>query len=160
MAKNWTINQLKKHASPDVVVPKANNRTARARSVKRQEKESALVPMEKRGYCFTLPYPPSSNRYWRFYRGVVVRSSDAVQYKKAVASALRYAGVDLLNGDISVAMIVYRPRQQGDLDNRIKILLDAMNGIVYVDDKQIAVIHAERREDKQSPRVEIMVEEI
>ncbi len=34
--------------------------------------------------------------------------------------------------------------QKGDLDNKIKSLSDGMNGIIYVDDKQIVNISAKR----------------
>jgi len=41
--------------------------------------------------------------------------------------------------------------------NRIKVVLDCLQGYLYADDKQVQKIIAERFEDKKSPRLEIWV---
>jgi Holliday junction resolvase RusA-like endonuclease len=56
-------------------------------------------------------------------------------------------------------LVVYRPRKAGDLSNRIKVLEDALNGIAWIDDKQIVEIHARREDDASNPRVEVRIEE-
>jgi Holliday junction resolvase RusA-like endonuclease len=53
---------------------------------------------------------------------------------------------------------VYRPQKRGDLDNTLKILVDSMKGIIYHDDEQVTVIHAERYDDKKNPRVDLLIE--
>ena len=50
-----------------------------------------------------------------------------------------------------------RPQRSGDLDNRLKCLLDSLNGIAWSDDGQIVEIHAYRHDDKKNPRVEIEI---
>lgn len=45
-----------------------------------------------------------------------------------------------------------------DLDNLVKLLMDAMNGVVYVDDKQVTTVVASKRYGTK-PRIEITVEE-
>ena len=47
-----------------------------------------------------------------------------------------------------------------DLDNTIKIILDALNSIWYVDDKQIVVINACKFWTMETPRVEIILESL
>ena len=47
-----------------------------------------------------------------------------------------------------------------DLDNTIKIILDALNSICYVDDKQIVVINACKFWTLETPRVEIILESL
>lgn len=47
-----------------------------------------------------------------------------------------------------------------DLDNTIKIILDALNSICYVDDKQIVSINACKFWTMETPRVEIMLESL
>lgn len=43
---------------------------------------------------------------------------------------------------------IERPtKKTGDLDNMVKTILDAMNGIVYKDDSQIVSLHATKRYD-------------
>jgi Holliday junction resolvase RusA-like endonuclease len=43
------------------------------------------------------------------------------------------------------------------LDNRLKVLLDALNGIAYNDDADIVELHAYRLDDKHDPRVELKI---
>lgn len=52
-----------------------------------------------------------------------------------------------------------RPTIRPDLDNIAKSVLDALNGLAYLDDKQIVLLKVEKFYDV-SPRVELMVEEI
>lgn len=104
----------------------------------------------------TLPFPPSSNRYWRVFRGHAVKSAEARAYQEAVFYTAR--GVEPLEGDLSIALRFFRPAKRGDLDNRIKQLCDSLQGIAYHDDKQIARLEAERFDDKKNPRVEVTIE--
>ena len=106
----------------------------------------------------TLPYPPSANRYYRVYQGIARRSREAIDYKAEVAWLARQAGVEPLEGDVVLTMHIYRPRRAGDLDNRIKVTVDALNGIAYSDDSQIVELHAFRHDDRARPRVEVAVE--
>jgi len=107
----------------------------------------------------TLPYPPSTNRYWRTNKkGHVYVSPEAKRYKTEVGWLVRAAGVDPLEGDIFITARVYRPQRSGDLSNRQKVLEDALQGYAYEDDKQIAGYYFTRHEDKRNPRVEIEIE--
>ncbi len=105
----------------------------------------------------TLPYPPSTNRYWRIFRGHAVRSAEATAYKRAVSAVCIQAGVDLLSGPVALEVRLYRPRKSGDLDNRLKVLLDALQGHLYADDAQVVELHAFRQDDKAAPRVELVL---
>ena len=109
-------------------------------------------------YAIRLPYPPSSNRYWRNFRGRMVKSTDARRYDAEVKALARLAGVfDPIEGPVSVRVDIYRARAMGDLDNRAKVLLDALQGIAYVDDKQIVEIHSRRFDDPGDPRAEVLI---
>jgi len=50
------------------------------------------------------------------------------------------------------------PTKKPDLDNVIKCFLDAMNDIVYLDDKQVVILHATQVYGRDSA-VEILVKE-
>lgn len=52
-----------------------------------------------------------------------------------------------------------RPTQKPDMDNIIKIVADALNGLAYLDDKQIVSCNIEKFYS-DAPRVEINIEEI
>lgn len=105
----------------------------------------------------TLPLPPSANRYWRNFRGRTVVSAEAKAYKEQAAWLARAAGMELIEGDVSVTMRIYRAAKRGDTDNFLKVGLDSLNGIAYSDDSQIVRIVAERYDDKKNPRVEVEV---
>lgn len=104
-----------------------------------------------------LPMPPSANRYWRNYRGVTVSSEEARAYKREVAYLARQAGIQPVHGPLRVTLHFYRPRRAGDLDNRIKVGIDALNGLAWADDAQIVELHCYRRDDKKNPRMEVEV---
>jgi crossover junction endodeoxyribonuclease RusA len=106
-------------------------------------------------YIFTLPVPPSANRYWRVWNNRIVVTDEARAYKDEIALLLR--ACIPLEGDVSVNFTVFRPRMKGDLDNYNKILFDALQGLCYYNDSQIVEIHSYRKDDKIKPRVEILV---
>ena len=82
-----------------------------------------------------LPVPPSANRYWRRAGTRLYVSEEGVAYRAAVAKLLR--GSRVLAGDVAVHAVWYRARRAGDVDNRGKVLLDALNGIAWTDDSRI-----------------------
>jgi crossover junction endodeoxyribonuclease RusA len=110
-----------------------------------------------------LPFPPSSNRYWRNVNGRMVKSAVARAYQDDAGFAYLTQSKTrghLLKGEIKVVLDFYRPARRGDLDNRIKICLDALQGIAFENDSQIVEIHARRFEDKKRPRVKVCISEV
>jgi Holliday junction resolvase RusA-like endonuclease len=105
----------------------------------------------------TLDMPPSANRYWRMGNNRIYRSDEATHYKTYVGLICNTAGIEPVDGDVRVVLRFFRPAKRGDLDNRIKVTLDSLQGHFYHDDKQIVEIHAMRCDDKANPRVEIEV---
>ncbi|QSQ24843.1 RusA family crossover junction endodeoxyribonuclease [Pyxidicoccus parkwayensis] len=103
-----------------------------------------------------LPYPPSANTYWKPARGRgLVPSDEANAYKAQVARVAAVARVQPLFGRVHLTLTVYRPRRIGDLDNSLKVLNDALNGVAWLDDDQVVHIHADRADDADNPRVEL-----
>jgi crossover junction endodeoxyribonuclease RusA len=108
----------------------------------------------------TLPYPPSANKYWRIMNSRMVRSPEATAYVMEVDSVCRDMDLVPVTGPIQLRVDVFRPWQKGDLDNFLKVVLDALQRWAYVNDNQIVTIHAYRHDDKHNPRVEIDVQEV
>jgi crossover junction endodeoxyribonuclease RusA len=108
----------------------------------------------------TLPFPPSGNRLWRNYRGRTVKSAEARQYQVAAAWRAKLAGAVLHDGAVGLELRFYRPARRGDLDNRLKILLDSLQGVLYHDDKQVRELHCYLADCKADPRVEVTAWEI
>ena len=53
---------------------------------------------------------------------------------------------------------IEKPTKKPDIDNIAKCFLDAMNGIVYLDDKQVVSLHI-TKVYSETPAVEVMVKE-
>lgn len=104
-----------------------------------------------------LPEPPSANRYWRNWRGRMVVSSEAREYKKTAYLLARAAGMRPIKGECVVTFTWFRKRRAGDLDNRVKVILDSLEGACYEWDSQVSEIHAFRKDDAKNPRLEITV---
>lgn len=131
----------------------------------------------------TLPYPVSANRYWRTYmpRGfkapVTTLSAEAKAYKQEVGWLARAAGIHApIIGRVAVSYTLYpnrpqdwqkRMRRDGarwddtvqciDLDNAQKVLMDALKGIVFEDDRWVRRITAERAEPDGEARLVVTV---
>lgn len=102
-----------------------------------------------------LPDPPSANRWWRRAGTHMHLSTEARRYKAAVAQS--HARMAPLDGPVAVSLTWYRARRAGDLDKRLGIVLDALQGVAYTTDAQIVRLSASRHDDKHHPRVEVEV---
>ena len=115
----------------------------------------------------TLPVPPSANLYWRDrvlrtktgeYVVQRYKTAEAREYQELVANtAFGSCRMIPKPRDVVLRLTWYREAKRGDLDNRLKVILDALQGTAYENDSQIAEIHAFREEDKAKPRVELEV---
>ncbi len=64
-----------------------------------------------------------------------------------------------LQGDIEVSITLYLgTKRRADLDNFNKLSLDALTGVAYEDDSQIAALHLRRVYDKNRPRLELAIQ--
>jgi len=100
----------------------------------------------------TLPYPVSANRYWRKTNtGRTYISSDAIAYRAIVASVCKKDGI-IKSASKVLLKVTLHPRltKKGysnavviDLDNALKVTLDALQGHAYKDDKQVCQIYLE-----------------
>lgn len=107
-----------------------------------------------------LPEPPSANRYWRLWRGKAVKSEAARAYGARAMVAFQNAKGRKTEKPVAVTMHWYRGRRSGDLDNRAKVALDALQGLAYHRDSQVVELHMYRHDDKEKPRLEVVIREI
>lgn len=114
----------------------------------------------------TLPLPPPINRYWRtIVRGkhaMPILSSEARSYKARMASIAaegrmfdRAAGP--ITGPCVLVVRFFRPRRAGDVDGRIKPLLDALQGLAFANDSQLVAVLAINDHSPENPRAEVQV---
>jgi Holliday junction resolvase RusA-like endonuclease len=66
-----------------------------------------------------------------------------------------------IRSEISMCVCFYfKTKRRRDLDNQNKLVLDALSGIAYEDDSQIATLLLHRRYDKDAPRIEISIQDL
>jgi len=95
------------------------------------------------GWFFTLPTPERTNAIWRQWKG---RTLISAKHRADKQSVLRFRGAPLA-GPVTVSITWVRARRAGDVDSRIKALLDLLSGVAYHDDAQVTVLHVERVDD-------------
>lgn len=105
-----------------------------------------------------LPLPPTANHRLTPIRGRQVKGAKYRAYQKDVA---KFKGVwKLFIKPVSLHIDVYQPTKAGDIDSRLKALLDALTGVIYEDDKLIKHLHVVKEKDSAFPRVEIICYEL
>jgi len=109
-----------------------------------------------------LPWPPSSNTYWRRNGARYFIAPPGIAYRQQVV-ILGRSYKDYFDKDKRISVIVeaYPPdRRRRDVDNIFKSLLDAMMWAkIYVDDSQIDKLFVERKDVEPPGRVIVTIEE-
>jgi Holliday junction resolvase RusA-like endonuclease len=115
--------------------------------------------MTRDALVFLLPYPPSVNHlYSRARNGRVFLNKEAVDFKHQVQLLLmRQNFGPPRSGPINLEIHAYRPRKIGDIDNILKITLDSLEKVIYVNDNQIVGLMLKRYDDKYAPRLLVRV---
>ena len=99
----------------------------------------------------------------RFSKGRAYEEARIKQYKQEIAWAGRMAmGAYVpLSCELKAEIYIYRKwsatsRRFGDWDNHAKAILDALNGVCYIDDSQIIEAHIHKVQSKvEGVRVEL-----
>jgi Holliday junction resolvase RusA-like endonuclease len=89
-----------------------------------------------------LPVSQSVNRLHHAFGGRKIVSEAGRQAQGAARWKL--ATCPMLAGELRVTMTWFRQTKTGDVDNRLKGLLDCLKGLVYADDASIAKLSIER----------------
>lgn len=136
----------------------------------------------------TLPYPVSSNRYWATRvvkmggtpRAMTYVTKEAQAFKDQVGWLAKAAGVRApITGRVAISYTLHPHCPQDahrrmkrdplnwddtvqciDLDNALKVLLDALKGVVMEDDKWVRRITAERGMPVDGGKLVVTIEAI
>lgn len=115
---------------------------------------------------FTVPGPVVPKHRPRFTGGYAYTDSRTRKYEQHVRTSAMAAleAWKLKNGHWNgarrfiLSVSVYMPdKRKRDLDNCLKSISDALNGLLYNDDSQLDEIYAARFLDKEEPRVDVRV---
>lgn len=106
-----------------------------------------------------LPVPPSVNAIYKRGMTSVYKTQQARDYDDEVWVACYAAGIQTPTHDpVELTINFYPSNPRYDLDNVLKVLLDAMEKQVYTNDNQVMRIDATKHPaDKQHPRVEVTI---
>ena len=103
------------------------------------------------GRCIPTPRPRVS-RYGTHYPK---RYTDWLD--SARVEAYRACGRVLWDGPVSVTVAFYGARANADIDNLLKSVLDAIQGVLIVDDKQVQTVEA-RKEPTEGEPAQTLIE--
>ncbi|MBX6770870.1 MAG: RusA family crossover junction endodeoxyribonuclease [Chloroflexi bacterium] len=105
----------------------------------------------------TLPLPPSVNHLYARFADRVVLTDAGLAYHDEVAVTLRGQTVP---PDVRFRVTIhlhFPDRRRRDLDNALKLLLDAVSRALGFDDSRIDELHVYRALDRQCPRAEVLL---
>lgn len=92
-----------------------------------------------------LPYPPSTNRYLRHTGRGTYRTGEADRYREAAGWLAKAAGARLETGPVELSIMLHprltlkgkASKTRLDLDNALKVAIDALQGVAYANDNQV-----------------------
>ena len=134
---------------------------------------------EGRSMNLTIYGKPQPKERPRVYKGHGITPTRTKNYEAKIARAWAAKYPEQAEGDLRVEIVFYmpiptswskvkkeraergiiRPAVRPDIDNLIKIILDAGNGVMFLDDKQVIELSAKKYYSAE-PRTEIVIEEI
>ena len=108
---------------------------------------------------FSEPASKSNSRKIVRYGGVsrLIKSEKALTYSEVFLRQCPTLPV-LMTHDIRMTLHIYYASRRPDLDETL--ILDLLQGRVYINDRQVKERHCYWHLDKENPRSEILIEEI
>lgn len=102
----------------------------------------------------TLELPPPLNQCYKVGSGTLYKTEKAKQWQSDAGWLAKSVRHPRITGDVGVRMKIYY-RNHRDIDSSEKLLFDAMQHIVYENDRQIVHKEVWLIEDVQFPRLEV-----
>lgn len=133
---------------------------------------SPTVSINMPAITIELPFPISANVYWRFrvqrvngkYIPQPYVTPEAKKYKATVRDICVKAGIALTDKPVRLTVVCYMPSIDRDLMNSCKVLEDALEGGVYVNDNQIVraeyIRHEANPPKNKNAKVIVTIEQV
>jgi Holliday junction resolvase RusA-like endonuclease len=106
---------------------------------------------------FGEPASKSNSRRLVRFGGMsrLIKSEKALSYADAFKHQVASLGCEPFLGDVVVTMTIYYASRRPDLDE--SLILDLLQGVTYLNDRQVKEKHIYWGLDKEQPRCEIVV---
>lgn len=112
-------------------------------------------------WSFTVPGRPVTWQRSGVHEGKRLTQKEQKVAKAAIAwaaTAARPKGRWPMDVVYAIEVIGYWPdRRFGDVDRLVSLVMDALQGIVYKEDRQVRVQTSSMRYDRSNPRTEVLV---
>jgi hypothetical protein len=108
---------------------------------------------------FGEPASKANSRRVVHYGGMsrLIKSKKALSYSDVFRQQCKPLAV-LMTGDLRITMHIYYASRRPDLDE--SLILDLMQGLIYENDRQVKERHTYWHLDPDSPRTEMIIEQI
>ena len=105
-----------------------------------------------------LPWPPSTNAYYRVFNNRAILTKEARNYRAEVVGL--FGEFPLMVGRLGVIIYAFPPdKRKRDLDNLLKQPLDALQHAgIYSDDSQIDELVIRRQHVCKDPHLLLMID--
>ena len=85
--------------------------------------------------------PPSVNHAYKAYRGRVVLSKQAREFKQIVSNSLPEDYTKIIGRVKLEVKFMFKDKRKRDIDNYLKVLIDSIKGVLFEDDDQVYELH-------------------
>ncbi|MFD0209193.1 RusA family crossover junction endodeoxyribonuclease [Streptomyces hirsutus] len=117
-----------------------------------------LAPGASTSWGLVIPGEPATKSRPRFGNGRTYKLEKDEEAEKATAWHLRRRFRQPLTGNVALGCVFFRPDMRLiDVDNMIKHVCDAANGVVWVDDSQVTAVYGQAELDVDEPRTLVVV---
>lgn len=107
---------------------------------------------------FTIPGEPRIQRRHRDRKGGGKFDPSVKDKESFLVQAMAQCNPDEpLTEDLHMILLCYGAYVRGDIDNYLKFIMDALNGIYYVDDKQFKWVEVMLFKDPKNPRTDVHI---
>lgn len=107
--------------------------------------DSVTVTQENDAIVIIAPLPQSVNRMYQRSGRKVRKSDTAKAYQYLLGYAFNLSPVQMIGGLIEMSVTWYFKTMRSDIDNRVKLLMDALEGHAYKNDNQIVRLCINKR---------------
>ena len=107
----------------------------------------------------TVELPPPLNATYRMGHGMMYKTKEMKDWQEMVGWEYKrhHTSLRWLTDPLYVGITMFLKRDR-DIDSSLKGVLDALQGIVYTNDKQIVHLNVRKEVDVKNPRLEIEIE--